>query len=204
MVCRYAKFHHFSQHKLLLIECTGAGGKGGAERTFAIDRDAAKYFIQASIRTPSIKKFLMVSYIGSRRNRPHWFSDEDWAYTQKTNNGALSNYFAAKVEADECLTALAKQRGDPFHGIVLRPGQLTDDAPSGKISLGHTKASGKITRADVADVAVRLIERDDTKGYYDLLNGEEDAGNAVERVAKEKVDCFEGEDEERIMKAFKL
>ena len=146
----------------------------------------------------------MVSYIGSRRNRPHWFSSEEWASTQKTNNGALSNYFVAKVEADECLTALAKQRGGGFQDIVLRPGTLNDDPPVGRVSLGHTKASGKVTRADVADVAVRLLERDDTRGYYDMLDGEEDIESAVERVVREKVDCFEGEDEERIFSSFKL
>ena len=34
----------------------GAGGKGGAERTFAVDRDAAKAFIEAGVSNPSVTK----------------------------------------------------------------------------------------------------------------------------------------------------
>lgn len=41
----------------------GAGGKGGAARTKAIDEVAAKAYISASLATPSVKKFLLVSYI---------------------------------------------------------------------------------------------------------------------------------------------
>ena len=116
----------------------------------------------------------------------------------------MSHYSVAKVAADECLTALAKQRGGGFQDIVLRPGQLTDEGPTGKVVLGHTRAKGTVSRADVADVAVRLLERDDTRGYYDLLNGEEDVGDAVDRVVKEKVDCIEGEDVDSMVKTYKL
>ena len=120
------------------------------------------------------------------------------------NNETLPHYAAAKVVADECLSALARQRGGGFQDIVLRPGLLNDDPLTGKVALGRTKMTGDITRADVADVAVRLLERDDTRGYYDLLGGDEDTTSAIERVVREKVDCFEGEDEERIVQSFKL
>lgn len=200
-----AGMRRFSLHrKLILTNDIGAGGKGGSERTYAIDRDAAQHFINASVRTSSITKFLMVSYIGSRRNQPPWFSNDEWRSTQERNNGALSHYAVAKIDADECLTALAKQRGGGFQDIVLRPGGLTDEAPTGKVALGHTKARGTVSRADVADVAVRLLERPDTRGYYDLLNGEEDVGEAVNRVVREEVDCIEGEDVDSMVEKYKL
>lgn len=172
---------------------TGAGGKGGPERTYAIDGEAAKHFISSAIATPSVSKFLMISYLGSRRNRPAWWSDEDWSASQKSNKDVLPHYYAAKVEADEHLAALARKRADRFQAVCLRPGSLSDDVGLGKVSLGKTAARGKVSRADVADVAVRLLERKDTRGWYDLLAGDEDTGEAVERVVREKIDCSEGE-----------
>jgi len=135
----------------------------------------------------------MISYVGSRRKQPSWWNDEEWASCQKVNTEILPHYYAAKVDADEHLAALSKERHDGFQAICLRPGNLTDDAATGKVSLGHTTARGKVSRADVADVAARLLERTDTRGWYDLLSGDEDVSEAVERVVREKIDCIEGE-----------
>ena len=187
-----------------LLTLLGAGGKGGASRTYAIDRDAAQAFISASVRTPSVKKFLMISYIGSRRNRAPWWTDEDWAQTLKVNNEILPDYAKAKVIADETLAALSYQRGDEFQGICLRPGTLSDDPPTGKVVMGHTTARGKVTRADVANVAARLLEIDGARGYFDLLNGDQDIAQELQRVVRNGVDCIEGEDVEGIRKAHKL
>lgn len=49
-----------------------------------------------------------------------------------------------------------------------------------------------MTRADVADVAARLLETD-AKGWFDLLEGDEPVQAAVDRVVRDKVDCVEGE-----------
>ena len=102
------------------------------------------------------------------------------------------------------MVALSKQRKEPFQDICLRPGTLTDDPATGRVSLGRTRARGKISRADVADVAVRLLEREDTRGYYDLLRGEESIENAVSRVVKENINCIEGEDVDSIISKYKL
>ncbi|MCJ1481208.1 hypothetical protein MMC06_001364 [Schaereria dolodes] len=182
----------------------GAGGKGGSARTYAIDRDAARHFIKAAVQIPSVTKFLMVSYIGSRRRCAPWWNEEEWASTQKVNTEILADYFTAKVDADECLTALSKQMGASFKSIILRPGTLTDDPPTGKVSLGKTKARGKVSRADVADIAVRLLASDVAQGWYDLLEGEEEVTQAVERVVREKIDCVEGEDIESMLNEYPI
>lgn len=149
--------------------------------------------MRSAVSTPSVTKFLLISYLGSRRKQPPWWSSDEWAATQKVNEGALSHYYAAKVAADEHLVALARTRRDGFQAICLRPGNLSDEVGVGKVSLGRTAARGKVSRGDVAEVAARLLERKDTRGWYDLLGGEEEVGEAVERVVREKVDCFEGE-----------
>lgn len=87
--------------------------------------------------TPSISKFLMVSYIGSRRGYPSWWTQEDRDAADKVNTQILPAYYKAKVAADEHLAALAKKRGKGFQAIDLRPGTLSDDPATGKVWLGE-------------------------------------------------------------------
>ena len=86
-----------------------------------------------------------------------------------------------------------------MQSIILRPGSLTDDEGSSKISLGKTRARGKVRRANVAKVAAELLETQ-ANGWLDLLEGDEEIEAAVQRVEKEGVDCVEGEDVEAMMK----
>ena len=182
----------------------GAGGRGGAPRTIAIDQDAAIAFTKASIHTPSIKKFLTISYLSSRRNRAPWWSDSDWTSAQKVNTEVLPTYFKAKVAADEVLTVLAKQRYDEeakngveekdrFHGISLRPGTLSEEKAGG-IKTGKIGTQGKISREVVAKSVVAVLDTENARGWIDLLDGEEDVAEGIRRVVKEGIDAVEGED----------
>jgi hypothetical protein len=171
--------------------------------TFAVDRDAAIAFTKASIHTPSIKKFLTVSYLSSRCGRPSWWSDEDYASAQKVNNEILPNYFKAKVAADEVLTILSKDRNDDeaknfvpsnerFCGISLRPGGLTE-AKAGGVRMGKIGAGEKTSRATVAECIVKALETDGSRGWIDVVDGEEDVGKAVRRLVKEGIDSVDEE-----------
>lgn len=151
----------------------------------------------------------MVSYLGSRRKQPSWMPDDEWAGVVKVNTEVLPTYAQAKQEADEYMTALAVQRkreagpARPFQAINLRPGLLTDQPATRKVELGITpKGRGSVTREDVAIVADLLLARADTEGWIDLVNGEEGVEEAVERVAREKVDAVVGEDVEGMVKRF--
>ncbi|KAK4182296.1 hypothetical protein QBC35DRAFT_396237 [Podospora australis] len=177
-----------------VVWSAGAGGRGGPERTYAIDRDAAIHFIRASASTPSITRVLLVSYLASRRTKPSWWSDEEWKAAEDVNNNALPHYYKAKLAADEELYRVSKDKGDKFVGINLRPGTLTLDPPS-KVELGKTKGSkGDVSRATVAHVADALLAADGVKNaWIDLLEGDEDIQGAVTRVVKEGVDAAEGE-----------
>ncbi|KAH8815621.1 hypothetical protein F5884DRAFT_772952 [Xylogone sp. PMI_703] len=177
----------------------GAGGKGGPQRTLAIDRDAAIHFTRAIVATPSISKFLIVSAINSRRNRAPWWSDEGWKRVQHQNENVLATYYKAKLAADEVLTVLgeeriAKEGKDHFSYISLQPGHLTDEKETGKVALGKIDPIGAVTRGDVAEVAVRLLENDKANGWYQLLNGDEDVKEAVDRVVREGINAADGED----------
>lgn len=169
----------------------------------AIDHDAAIAFTKASIHSPAIKKFLTVSYLSSRRNKPSWWSDEDWAYAEKVNNEILPTYFKAKVAADEVLTVLAEERvqkeekegvdgKERFCGISLRPGRLTMEKARG-VKMGRIEAKGDTSRELVAQAIVSALE-EGARGWLDMLDGEEEVGEAVRRVVREGVDSVEGED----------
>jgi len=188
-----------------VIWSAGAGGKGGSERTYAIDRDAAIYFTRAVMATPSISKFLLVSAINSRRSKAPWWSDQDWENVQKLNTQVLPDYYKAKLAADEVLTVLAEERiakegSDHFSYICLRPGHLSDEKETDRVALGKITPVGSVTRADVAEVAVRLLENGKANGWFDLLGGNEDVKEAVDRIIREGIDTSDGEDRS-IMKA---
>ncbi|KAE8440946.1 hypothetical protein EG329_006185 [Mollisiaceae sp. DMI_Dod_QoI] len=186
-----------------VIWSAGAGGKGGPERTMAIDRDACIHFIRSSIATKGVTKFLVISALNERRNRAPWFDDESYALMNKMNTEVMPTYYKAKLAADDVLTVEGMERNkkDGFGWISLRPGMLSDDPETGKVSFGKTRARGGVSRADVAEVGVRLLERDGVSGWFDLLGGEEEVGAAIDRVLKEKVDSMEGEDLEEMKKS---
>jgi hypothetical protein len=198
VVCGYGRL-------LPVIRCIlipiGAGGKGGPSRTKAIDEVAAKHYITSSLATKSVSKFLMVSYIASRKSRAPWWSDEDWKAAQHVNEKVLPAYAKAKIEADEHFAAMTKKRQDidrTFQAINLRPGTLTDDPGTGKVNLGKTSSRGKVSRADVAAVAAALLDRDDTTGWYDLLEGDDVIESAIDELVKSGHNGQEGEDLDRI------
>jgi len=186
-----------------VVWSAGAGGKGGASNTIAVDHDAAIAFTKASIHTPSVKKFLTVSYLSSRRGRPSWWSDSDWETAQKTNNEILPTYYKAKVAADEVLTVLSRERveketkdGVPekerFAGISLRPGRLTDEKAGG-VTVGKIGAGGKTSRDTTAHAIVAALETN-FRGWLDVIDGDEDPKTAIQQVADQGIDTSEEED----------
>ena len=161
---------------------------------------AAKHYISSSTKNPTVKKFLNISYIASRKAYPKWWNKEDIQAADKVNQEILPDYFKAKVEADEHLAAMAHKRRQSdaaFQDINLRPGTLTDD-PAGKIALGPIPSRGKVSRATVAEVAAALLSRQDTHGWYDLLDGDQNIEEAIDALVREKFDGIEGEDLDRI------
>ena len=105
---------------------------------------------------------------------------------------------------------------DPgFQTISLRPGLLTEDNGTGKVTLGKTKGRGskfrlaecslcsannptEVSREDVAATAAALLERDDTRGWFDLLEGDVPIKEAIGNLVKNGHDGFDGEDLEEI------
>ncbi|KIY64432.1 NAD(P)-binding protein [Cylindrobasidium torrendii FP15055 ss-10] len=186
-----------------VVWSAGAGGKGGDERTHQIDYLAAAAFIRAAAATDGVTTFLMVSANNSRRSKPSWWSDEEWAGTVQMNSegGILAAYFQAKINADELLTALTHKRENDdarpaIKTVILRPGWLAEREGTGKVHLGKTKGVGDVPREDVAETAARLLEAVQNGwkgGWVDLLAGDNEIGAEVERVVSSGETSIDGE-----------
>lgn len=161
----------------VIIWSAGAGGKGGGERTLSVDRDAAIRMIEAC--SSGKKRFIMVSALTSRdpENKPDWWTAEDFDKF-KAGYYSIQTYHEAKVAADKALMA------SDTRWTIIRPGALTDSAPSGQVSAGKIHLKGKISRGNVAQVIVECLDNEGTTGLnIDLLDGSEDIKAAVIRIA---------------------
>ncbi|MCR2828390.1 SDR family oxidoreductase [Microbacterium sp. zg.Y909] len=122
----------------VVVWAAGAGG-GSPERTYAVDRDAAIGAIDAAAAA-GVPRFVMVSWIGSRAD--HGVAPDD----------AFFAYADAKWAADEHLQASG------LDWTIVAPGALTQDPPTGRISV-DPEGDGAVSRADVAAViAASLLE----------------------------------------------
>ncbi|KAG5990326.1 hypothetical protein E4U43_004309, partial [Claviceps pusilla] len=163
--------------------------------TYKVDRDGAINFVHAAASIPSITRFLLISYTGSRRSGAPWWPAGEWdEYDREVNHGSLATYYQAKIAADEVLYEVSAKSAT-LVGINLRPGVLTEE-PAGRVELGKTKhVRGKTSRATVAAAAAALLAAEGaTNVWIDLLDGEEDLDAAVERVVRDGVNAAEGED----------
>ncbi|KAL4882866.1 NAD(P)-binding protein [Aspergillus karnatakaensis] len=172
---------------------------GSFTTPYTIDRDAAQHISHAASEADSVRKLLTISFPASRRNPAPWWTPQDIAaYSQES--AAYPAIKDAKLQADEYAIAVARRRetrgGPPFQVISLRPSWLTSGLGTGRVRLGRTQAVGEVSIGDVAGVAVALLGREDTRGWFDLVAGEEEIEGAVERVVGEGVDCIAGEDVE--------
>lgn len=143
--------------------------------------------------TPSITKFVLISFVTSRLRKPEWWTEEIWQTEQNTTLKALKRYYEAKVAADQVLHEEGKKRKD-FAAICLRPATLTLE-PAGKVLLGKTPvAKGTSSRASVAELTALLLDAPNVKScWLDMHDGDEDPAAAVKRCIDEGIDVAEGE-----------
>lgn len=175
-----------------VVWSAGAAGKGAPERFEIVDRDVACYFICAAVATPSIIKFVLISFIGCRYQKAPWLDEAHWQQYLVSTRNPFERYYKAKIVADRELYKAGKKRKD-FAAISLRPSRLTME-PVGKVSLGKIpRAEGLSSRASVAYLTALLLASDSKSCWLDMLDGDEDPEAAVNRCIAEGVDCVEGD-----------
>ncbi|KAK6440744.1 hypothetical protein LTR95_003043 [Oleoguttula sp. CCFEE 5521] len=175
-----------------IVWAAGAGGKGGAARTKAVDRDAAVRAMDATAQA-GVKRFIMVSAVDIRdrsKPAPEWYNDDDKAKSDKMWE-ALASYCQAKLVADVELVTGNEKRGLVY--TIVRPSTLSDEKGTGKVEAGKVHIGQPISREDVAAVIAACVGFEGTGGcVFDVVPGETGVEEAVRGVAKEKVDVFEG------------
>jgi len=86
---------------------------------------------------------------------------------QPRGNEVFQTYLRAKAEADEVL------RNSGLDYTIVKPGRLTDEPGTGKVTLAPDLDSGEIPREDVAAVLVEVLETPGTAAReFDLIGGE--------------------------------
>ena len=145
-----------------VVWSAGAGG-GSAERTYAVDRDAAIRSMDAAAHA-GIDRYVMVSYQGSRAD--HGASPDDGMFA----------YYEAKAAADDYL------RGTALNWTILGPSTLTLNAATGSIAVG-SDARGDTSRENVALVAAAVLTDDNTAGaFIEFTDGDVPIGEAIAAI----------------------
>ncbi|MEV5691207.1 SDR family oxidoreductase [Micromonospora globbae] len=144
-----------------VVFAAGAGPGSGAARKDTVDRAAAVLLADAAQRA-GVRRYLLVSSMGVE-DAPRPGTDEVFAA-----------YLRAKKAAEDDVT------GRDLDWTVLRPGRLTDDPPTGRVTLERRVPRGAVTRADVAGVLVALLDAPATAGLVlELVNGDTPVAEAV-------------------------
>ena len=142
-----------------VIFAAGAGPGSGAERKWTVDRDGAIKLIQAAKKN-GINRYVMISAMGLDTPR---------------GNEVFQVYQRAKAEADQAL------RKSGLDYTIIKPGRLTNDPATGKITIGENLESGEIPRQDVANVIAKVLEMPEfSEKEFDLLSGSTPITNALE------------------------
>lgn len=148
-----------------VVFAAGAGPGSGAARKDTVDRGAAVLLADAA-RLAGVRRYLLISSAGVDAS-PAEGTDEVWAA-----------YLEAKKAAE---VAVAETDLD---WTILRPGGLTDDAPTGTVALAPPPIGyGKVTRADTAAVLVALLDHPATAGtVLELREGDVAVDAAVKAL----------------------
>ncbi len=145
-----------------VIFAAGSGSGTGPDKTLAVDRDGAVRSI-AAVEAAGIDRYIMLS---AMRADP------------ESEGHPISHYLRAKGIADEHL------RRSELAYTIVRPGRLTNDPGTGKVSLApELKPGGSISREDVAALMVECLDRPATeRATFDILEGETPIREALEKV----------------------
>lgn len=149
-----------------VVFAAGAGPGSGTARKDTVDRGAAVLLADAAERA-GVRRFLQISSMGAGKPADSG-RDETWAA-----------YIDAKTAAEDDL------RARDLDWVILRPGQLTDDPPTGSVHLAAPPVGrGAVTRSDVAAVIAELLCTPAVaKVVLELRGGDASVADAVGALA---------------------
>jgi nucleoside-diphosphate-sugar epimerase len=147
-----------------VVFAAGAGPGSGTERKHTVDRGAAVLLADAAERA-GVPMYVLVSSMGVEQARKG---------TPKGMDPVFAVYLQAKLRAEDEIL--------PRPGLdttIVRPGRLTDDPGTGRITLGHGIEFGDIPRDDVAAVLAEILRAGKVNDVVEVVGGTTPLEDAV-------------------------
>ncbi|MGH3676525.1 MAG: NAD(P)H-binding protein [Mycobacterium sp.] len=145
-----------------VVFAAGAGPGSGAARKETVDRNAAILLADAA-QAAGVDRYLMISSTGAD---PRATADDP----------VFQAYLRAKGAADEAVRARTA-----LTPTIVRPGLLTDDPGTGRVTIADSTIRGSIPREDVAAV----LDQARTSGKtFEVISGEAPITEAVAALVR--------------------
>lgn len=131
-----------------------AAGSAAGEAS-ALDRIGTRRTVHAA-ENAGVKRYVAISAIGASTG-----------LSTRSMNDEMKDYYRQKRAAAKFIHASS------LGWTIIEPGELTDDAGTGKVTLSEAALEeGAVTRDDVAAVVVAVLAEPRTAGHtYQLVNG---------------------------------
>src|SRR3954452_24725546 len=126
-----------------VVFAAGAGPGSGADRKHTVVRGAAVLLAGAAERA-GVRPYLLVSSMGVEQARNG---------TPPGMDPVFAVYLQAKLAAEDHILP-----HPALDTTILRPGALTDDPGTGRVTLGHGIPLGDVPRDDVAAVLLAVLD----------------------------------------------
>jgi uncharacterized protein YbjT (DUF2867 family) len=147
-----------------VVFAAGAGPGSGTERKHTVDHAAAVLLADAAERA-GVRPYLLVSSMGVEQARQG---------TPRGMDPVFAVYLQAKLRAEDQI--LPRPALDT---TIVRPGRLTDDPGTGRVTLGHGIEYGEVPRDDVAAVLAEILRARKTGEVVELVSGTTPVEEAV-------------------------
>lgn len=151
-----------------VVFAAGAGPGSGEARKHTVDHGAAVLLAEAAERA-GVRPYVLVSSMGVERAREG---------TPEGVDPVMAVYLQAKLRAEDDVLPR-----EALATTILRPGGLTDDPGTGRVTLGHGVAYGSVPRDDVAAVLVALLDARRDGAVVELVGGDTPIEDAVAALA---------------------
>jgi uncharacterized protein YbjT (DUF2867 family) len=148
-----------------VVFAAGAGPGSGAARKETVDRDAAILLADAAIAA-GVPRYVMISAMGADAHAD-------------ASDPVFAAYLRAKAAADEDVAARAE-----LATTIVRPGLLTDEPGTGRVTIADTTGRGSVSRQDVAAVLMEVLDTPASAGRtFELIGGQTPIPTAVAAVS---------------------
>ena len=151
-----------------VIFAAGAGPRSGSARKDTVDRGSAVLLADAAERA-GVRRYLLISSMGVD-------AVADGA-TPTNLDEVFVAYLRAKLTAEQDLLARPA-----LNTIVVRPGGLTDDPGTGRVTLARRVDRGSVPRDDVAAVLLAFLDAPRDGVVVELIGGTTPIEQAVAAV----------------------